>query len=293
MTEFSFQSKWFHLCFIKWNAAAVVVKANHAGRGLWFRYNSMRAVWHAKVYTFQRFGVNSLQTADTAWVVPGRFQFQMHSLSLSLSRVERCSLALTLSLRYWKPAAERLPEVCVCQDHPLPPIKPHSLFKESIINNKRYFTGACLSCTLSLSPSCPFWVLYPSFFHSVTIPNRLCIPPSLHPAFSPHAGFSQVTLLHSRRGQWYDCIVLDTQSSRKIPTLALMMLQGNSVPSTSVTWSAQACVCVCVYCELVHRSSIRLLWCSVRLNSTIMLGATPNGSSGKRPGSSGCPPPVP
>lgn len=138
-----------------------------------------------------------MQTADTARVVPGRFQFQMHSPSSGalLSRPHVEPALLETSCR------ETPKGVCVCQDHPLPPIKPHSLFKESIINNKRYFTGACLSCTLSLSPSCPFWVLYPSFFHPVTVPIRLCIPPSLHPAFSPHAGFSQVTLLHSRRGQ--------------------------------------------------------------------------------------------
>lgn len=178
--------------------------------------------------------------------IPCRLQTQLESFQvgfsfkciLSLFRVERCSLALTLSLRYWKPAAERLPEVCVCQDHPLPPIKPHSLFKESIINNKRYFTGACLSCSLSLPH-----VLFGSFIPLSFTPSPFRIVyASLHPAFSPHAGFSQVTLLHSRRGQWYDRIVLDTQSSRKIPTPALMMLQGNSAPSTSVTWSAQACV---------------------------------------------------
>lgn len=71
--------------FIKWNTAAVVVKANHVGCGLWFRYNSMKAVWYGKVCAFQHFGLNSLQTADAARVVPGRFQFQMHSLSLSPS----------------------------------------------------------------------------------------------------------------------------------------------------------------------------------------------------------------
>ncbi len=110
MTEFSFQSKWLHLCFIKWNAAAVVIKANHAGRGLWFRYNSMRAVWHAKEYTFQHFGVNSLQTADTARVVPGRFQFQMHSPSSGalLSRPHVEPALLQTSCR------ETPKGVCVC-----------------------------------------------------------------------------------------------------------------------------------------------------------------------------------
>lgn len=126
--------------------------------------------------------------------IPCRLQTQLESfqvgfnfkciLSLSLSRVECWSLALTLSLRYWKPAAERLPEVCVCQDHPLPPIKPHSLYKESIINNKRYFTGACLLCALSLSlvlfgsfiplsfTSSPFRIVYASLPLSTLPPRR-------------------------------------------------------------------------------------------------------------------------
>lgn len=61
----------------------------------------------------------SILSSTLEWI-PCRLQTQLESFQVGfnfkciLPRVERCSLALTLSLRYWKPAAERLPKVCVC-----------------------------------------------------------------------------------------------------------------------------------------------------------------------------------
>lgn len=150
--------------------------------GLWFRYNSMKAVWYGKVCAFLRFGLNSSQTADTARVVPGRFQFQMHSLSLSSGaliphpHVE--SALLETSCR------ETPRGVCVCVCARITPY--HQLNRTVFSKNQLLITRGTsqgpASHARSLSPSCPFWVLYPSFFYFITVPNRLCIPPSLHAA---------------------------------------------------------------------------------------------------------------